>query len=200
MSTDYPQKPVFNEPPPKSGGKGLMIALIGCAGVGVLGMLLCGGLAFFGVRWGMQQMNAFAQEFEDQGYVKKAGQVIVVDQEISEKTVFVGQILTIQEEVDADIAVFCQVLEIKADIHGDVDFFGQVVKVHPGCVIDGDLRVRAAQVVEIDGEVKGEVTGSYQLKKGTGKASVKGAPKPPTAPAAPLAPPKTDLPPAEAPN
>jgi hypothetical protein len=161
MSMNQPPKPAVNLPPERKRGSGLLLILLGCGGVMFVGLLVCGGLIFVGTRWGMQQVNEFAQPFENQGYVRQSGQVIQVNQPVTEDTLYVCQVLTITADVDADIAAACQVLEIKANIHGDVDFFGQVLKQHPGSVIDGDLRVKAAQSVELDGEVKGKVIRNY---------------------------------------
>jgi hypothetical protein len=162
----------------------------------LVGVILCGGLAFFGVRWGMQQVDALAAEFEEKGYKRQMGQIVQVDQSPGEKTVYVCQVLTITKDVDVDIAIVSQVAEIKADIHGDVDFVGQVLKLDRGCVIDGDLRVKNAQSVEVLGEVKGKISGNYMVLNYQGETFRGGqstvpptdASQPSTPPSAPHAP------------
>jgi len=168
MSMDIPPKPL-PEPPPKKSGCTAGAILIGCVGVLFVGVLLCGGVGFFGYQWVMEKANAFADKYVAQGYEKQQGQAIQVNQSPAQKTVYICQVLDITKDVDVDIAIACQIAEVKANIHGDVDFLGQVLNIHEGVVIDGDLRVDAAQVVEIHGEVKGKITGNYSVLNYKGK-------------------------------
>jgi hypothetical protein len=143
----------------------LLIALLGCGGVLFVCMLICGGALAYGIKWGMDQVNAIAGEYENKGYKRHFGQVVEVGQSPTEKTVYVCQLLTVTDDVEVDIAIVSQVAELKANIHGDVDFAGQVLKLEKGCTIDGDLRIKNAQAIEIEGEVKGDITGNYMMLK-----------------------------------
>ena len=171
MATVPPVKPLPLEQPPttKSGCTPMSMMLLGCIGVMLVCVLLCGGIGVFGYRWGIQKVDQFAQEFEKQGYQRRAGQAIEVNQSPKTDTVYVCQVLKIETDVDVDVAIMSQVVEVNADIHGDVVFLGQVMKVAKGATIDGDLHIQAAQVVEIEGEVKGEITGNYQTLTYRGK-------------------------------
>jgi hypothetical protein len=212
MSSVPPMKPlpVDQGPRPvKSGCTPASLLLLGCAGVMLVGVLLCGGFGVYGYRWAINQIDQFAEEHEKKGYERQAGQVIEVNESPSTNTVYVCQVLKIQSEVDVDLAIMSQVAEIHADIHGDVEFFGQVLQVDKGVKIEGDLFVKNAQLVEINGEVTGKITGNYQQLKYGGKryssgksptdekesAESQGAPA--TTPATP-APPEAPVP-AEAP-
>jgi hypothetical protein len=169
MSFAAPEKPAWEQPEPPRGGSAWMWILLGCGGLMLVTVVLCAGGLFFGFRWGMQQVNKMTEEFVAQGYEKQMGQMIQVSQSPATKTVYVCQMLTITEDVDVDIAAVSQMVEVKADIHGDLDFIGQVLKVHPGCVIDGDLRVKNGQAIEISGEVKGKISGNWMVLNYRGK-------------------------------
>jgi cytoskeletal protein CcmA (bactofilin family) len=171
MATVPPFKPSPLEEPPvkKSGCTPMSMLLIGCIGVMLVCVLLCAGIGIFGYRWGIKQVNDFAQEYEKQGYQRQAGQAIEVRESPKTDTVYVCQVLKIEGDVDVDLAIMSQVVEVNADIHGDVEFLGQMMKVAKGATIDGDLYVKTAQLVEIEGEVKGKITGSYQELKYGGK-------------------------------
>lgn len=163
-----PEKPV-DMPPAKRGISTIGALLIGCGVIGLLGVITCAGVGIFAFRWGMGQVNKITDEFVAQGYERQMGQAIELSKSPEKKTVFVCQLLQIRKDVDVDIAVVSQMCEVHADIHGDVDFFGQILKVDSGVVIDGDLRVKQGQVIEINGEVKGKITGSYMMLKYKGK-------------------------------
>lgn len=170
MATGYPEKPV---PPPTTNKSGCPVAaiLFGCAAVMLVVVVLCAGGGIYGYRYVIQKVDAFAAKFETEGYERVSGQAIDVTQSPENKPIYVCQVLTVSEEVNVDIAIAAQIAEIKADVHGDVDFFGQVLKIHEGVTIHGDVRVEMAQLVEIRGEVEGEVTGSYQILEYPKKAS-----------------------------
>ena len=163
-----PEKP-GEMPPAKRGISTVGALLIGCGVIGLLGVITCAGVGIFAVRWGMGQVNKIADEFVAQGYERQTGQVFEISQSPQKKTVYVCQLLQIRKDVDVDIAVVSQMCEIHADVHGNVDFFGQVLKVDSGVVIDGDLRVKQGQMIEINGEVKGKITGSYMVLNYKGK-------------------------------
>jgi hypothetical protein len=197
MSEAKPFEPGWNEPKPQSKGSGLKWVLLGCGGLILVCGLVCAGIVAWGYSWVSQQVANMTEEFEAKGYKKQMGQVIQVDQSPQEKTVYAAQMLKITEDIDVDIAVVCQMMEIEADIHGDVDFMGQVLKVKSGCVIDGDLRIKNAQVIEIQGEVKGKISGNYMTLSYQGKTYGPGQQLPENL-QAPNAAPPAQAPPAQA--
>jgi hypothetical protein len=133
---------------------------------------------------GMQVLDQMSEEYVAKGYRKEMGQVIQVGQSPETKTVYVCQVLKVTADVDQDMAAVCQMMEVHANIHGDLDFAGQVLVVKPGAVIDGDLRVKNAQSVQIEGEVKGSISGNYMVLTYKGSSYSAGqSPKPAEAPA-----------------
>lgn len=169
MSEAKPFQPDWNQPPSQPKSSPLKWFLLGCGGLILVSLVLCAGVGFWGFTWVNKQVSQVTEEFEAKGYEKQMGQVIDVNQSPAKNTVYASQVLKINKDVDVDIAVVCQMMEVHADIHGDVDFLGQVMKVDSGCVIDGDLRIKNAQVVEIHGEVKGKITGNYMMLNYQGK-------------------------------
>ena len=55
-----------------------------------------------------------------------------------------------------------QVVEIEGTVNGDIDFLGQLLTVKKGGVVEGEIRCRMAQVVQIEGDC-GDVTGTYDV-------------------------------------
>lgn len=159
MSTDWPSKfPEEHKPRPTSG---LTKVLIGCGVVVLLGgVLACGGI-IFGVRYGMAQLDKLTAEYEAKGYTKVAGQVFEVSASPSTPTVYLGQVLTIKGDIHVDLAAVVQVMEVDAKIDGDLDFMGQLLHIKPNGVITGNVRVKGAQQIVVEGQVLGEITGSY---------------------------------------
>lgn len=147
-------------PSPRGLSPGAKVAL-GCGALLLTCMLACcGGAAYLGW-WGWSKVDAFAQEFVAKGYRRQSGQVLVVPGPVDEPTVYTGQVVRIEGEVNADIAIMSQMAEISGEVDGDIDFYGQVLHVQPGAVVKGDIRVKGAQVVTIEGVVDGEITGDY---------------------------------------
>jgi hypothetical protein len=170
MSEAKPYQPPEWQQPPASKGSSLKWLMMGCGGLILVCLVLCAGGTFWAYSWVNKQVSQVTEEFEAKGYEKQMGQVIEVNQSPAKKTVYASQVLKINKDVDVDLAVVCQMMEVNADIHGDVDFLGQVMKVNSGAVIDGDLRVKNAQVIEIHGEVKGKITGNYMVLNYKGKS------------------------------
>jgi hypothetical protein len=155
--------PPFSDSAPsrKRLSKGAKIG-IGCGvAAGVMIVVVCAGVIVAAI-WGFNKVNAFAREFEQKGYVRVQGQVIEVTQPVSTPTVYTCQVVKIKSDVNADVAIMCQVAEVYSTIDGDVEFFGQSLTIRPEAVITGDLKVRGAQVVDIQGRVDGQVSGNYQ--------------------------------------
>ena len=71
--------------------------------------------------------------------------------------------MKLKQGVSGDLALMCQVAELHGTISGDVDFYGQIIRINDDCIIDGDLNIKGAQIVELKGVVMGEVTGSYAI-------------------------------------
>lgn len=156
MSDEYGQ---FASSPKKGMSGGVKFG-IGCGIVVIL--LVCGGIGGV-IYWFVSKMAAFEEEFTSQGYALVEGQVIAVEEPVMEDTLFTGQAVRIESDVQADIAIGAQTADIRSRIDGDVDFLGQSITIHEDAVITGDLRVRFAQAVIINGRVEGEVTGSWQV-------------------------------------
>lgn len=174
MATGYPMK----EGPPARSGAGKW--LIGCAIAGGVGLLLCCGggvgLSIWGVRTAVAQAEAFVKPFEQQGYKRESGQSIKVNQPIQEKHVYLAQVVEVEADASSDVAFAAQMVEINSTINGNVDFFGQVLKIGPKGVVKGNINAKLAQVVEVQGTVEGEITGSIQVKNITGKVGTRPAP------------------------
>lgn len=136
--------------------------LLGC-GIGcVVATLLGIGTLFFVGRFVMKQYNAVMERFEREGYRKVEDQIIVVEERITEPTIFVGQSVSIRKGSDRGIALVCQTAEIDGRIEGNVHFFGQTLVVKKDAELMRDLDLKA-QFVEIYGVVRGQVTGVYQF-------------------------------------
>lgn len=109
------------------------------------------------------QSEAFAERFEDEGYVRVTGQVLDVTQDIEKPTVYTVLVFQLNADSAADLAVAAQVAEIHGRIDGDLHFLGQSLIIHPDAVITGDLHVQMAQVVDNRGTIEGEVIEDAEL-------------------------------------
>ena len=137
--------------------------LVGCAALVFLGgILACGGLVFLGWK-GYSQLDKFAAPFESRGYERVQGQIVKVSEPVSKPTVYVAQVLRLDADVHADLAIMAQVVEIAATVDGDIDFMGQTLVVKDSGAVKGDIRVKAAQVIDVKGTVDGQITGTYQV-------------------------------------
>ena len=152
----------LEEQVPERKGCCLGSLVLGCGIVCVVGLLLCGGSGFFGYRWLVRQAEDFVAPFEEQGYTRVSNSVIEVTAPVKEPHVYLGWVIQIREPVDADVALASLVTEIDSDVNGDIDFFGQILTIKPGAVVRGDIRVKGAQLIQIEGQHEGEVTGNYQ--------------------------------------
>jgi len=145
---------------------------VGCGLTAViLIILVCGGiitLGFLGYRWIMEEVDAFAAPFEEQGYVRVEGQLIEVNTEIVEPTLYLGQAVKIHTDTQNSIAIACQAAEVYGTVNGDLDFLGQVLMIKPGAVVTGNVNVKFAQSVIVEGTVEGEITGKFQTLSGSG--------------------------------
>lgn len=158
MSNEWPEK--FPEDR-KPGTPGVVKVLIGCGVAGLLGLIVaCGGL-IFALRYGINQVNQLTAEFESKGYAKTAGQVIQVSTSPSTPTVYLCQLLQIKGDINVDIAAVVQVMEVDGRIDGDIDFTGQLLHIKPNAVVTGNIRVKGAQQIIIEGQLLGEITGDY---------------------------------------
>jgi hypothetical protein len=156
-----------NELPPMDAGRKsgfpLPAALaIGCLVIGLIGIVLCAGVGFFTYRWAMGKVDEVAKQYEDQGYKRITGQAYNATETVTEPTVFVCQVAKLRRGSEADLAFVCQLAEISGTVQGDIAFYGQMLTIKPDGVVKGDLFVQAGQVINVQGVVEGEITGSYQ--------------------------------------
>ncbi len=137
--------------------------VLGCLAVALVCVLAaCGGVLYLGW-WGWSQIDALGQEFVAKGYRREMGQVITVPGPVNEPTVYTAQVVRVTGEVNADVAFLVQVAEISGQVNGDIDFSGQVLHIQKGAVVKGDIRVKAAQAVVVEGRVEGQITGNYSV-------------------------------------
>lgn len=131
---------------------------LGCAVVTLLAIIIL----FFVGRIVVKQYNTVMERFEREGYRKIEQQVIVVNERITEPTIFVGQSVSIRKGSDRGIAMLCQTADIDGRIVGNVHFYGQTLVVKKDAELMQDLDLKA-QFVEIYGVVRGNITGVYQF-------------------------------------
>jgi hypothetical protein len=141
------------------------VTCLACSVVLIIGLALLAAVGGYFLFLAFDKMDEFAVRYEQQGYERMTGQVMSINEPIESPRVYTAQVLKINADVDADLAVMAQVLEIHGTVHGDIDFVGQLLVVKPGGVVKGDIRVEAAQVIQVQGVVEGEITGSYQVLK-----------------------------------
>lgn len=133
---------------------------LGCGTICILSCLgVCGG----GYWYVNSTIQEYTKKYEDQGYVKVEGTQLVVSDPVTEPTIFAAQQLSITTTVDSDIAILAQICEITGTINGDIDVMGQMIHIKKDAVVNGDIRVEWAQIVQIEGIVTGEVTGTHQV-------------------------------------
>ena len=112
------------------------------------------------------KLGAWQEEFAALGFDEvKTGQVLEAKETITVPTLYVGQTVKITADATTNLAIVAQMAEIHGRVAGTVYFRGQVLMVKPGAKIEGDLDL-AAQSVVLEGEVKGEVRGTYQSLQG----------------------------------
>jgi len=134
--------------------------LIGCGiGCGVLVMIaVIGGL--LGYRWLMNYVDEKAAPFEARGFKRLTAQQLTITDNITEPTLFVGQMVQIMGDADTEVAIIAQMAEIHGKISGKLYFHGQMLDIKPGAQLEQGLDVYA-QVVNIQGKVAGEITGTH---------------------------------------
>ena len=59
----------------------------------------------------------------------------------------------------------CQQLTIEGTINGNVDVFAQMVEILETGVITGNFHAEGVQLLQNNGDIRGEITGEYQLVK-----------------------------------
>ena len=134
---------------------------IGCAAtLVILIILICGGgWWWWSATWGPYQ--EFGDEFEQQGYTRMEGTGIDIERNLTGPHVIVGFGVNIEGDVDGDLAIASYAGNIEGTIDGDLDFYGLVLNIGPNAHITGNIRVRSATAVHIEGRVDGEVTGEW---------------------------------------
>ena len=147
----------------KRGCSPLAIVLAGCGTVLLLGIISIVVVGVLGYRWAAQKADEFATKYEEKGYQRYSGQMFDETQPIDSSRVYTAQLVIIRERVEADIAIMAQSAEIHGTVNGDVDFLGQLLVIKSDAVVTGDIRVEMGQVIQIEGTVEGEVTGSWQV-------------------------------------
>ena len=141
-------------------GKGKKI-LGGCGCGCLLIILIIAGLGY----WGYRSATQYVRDFEAQGYSSVYGQQITVSQEdtVQGPIVYFGQQIFIRGTINGDVAVMCQQLTIEGTINGNLDLFVQQATIAETGVVTGDLHADGVQMLTNDGEIRGEITGNYQL-------------------------------------
>ena len=138
--------------------------LLGGCGCGcLLIILVLGGLGY----WAYNSMTAYVRDFEDQGYARVDGQQITIakDEIVEGPVVYFGQQITIHGTINGDVAAMCQQLTIEGTINGNVDVFAQMVEILETGVITGNFHAEGVQLLQNNGDIRGEITGEYQLVK-----------------------------------
>jgi len=136
--------------------------LWGC-GIGCLGLMVIGILATATATWfALSFVNDLEDELVALGLEKQSGQFIKVEETITEPTYYKGQVVMIRNGSRAPVGLLCQMAELRGEFHEPVTFRGQIITIHPDAVLHQGLDVKT-QIVERLGEVKGEITGQYQV-------------------------------------
>ncbi|MEM1157512.1 MAG: hypothetical protein AAGH72_04580 [Verrucomicrobiota bacterium] len=136
--------------------------LWGC-GIGCLGLIVIGILATATAVWfALSFVDDLEQELIALGLEKQSGQFIKVEETVTSPTYYKGQVIMIRNGSDVPIGFLCQMAELRGEFHEPVTFRGQIVTIHADAVLHQGIDVKA-QIVERLGEVKGEITGQYQI-------------------------------------
>lgn len=145
--------------PPQKKGCGLLGGCaIGCAVLCILGVLLCGGAAFFSYQWLMNRVEEVAGPYEEAGYKRLTGQLHDIGTPVAERTVFVGQVVYLRDGSETNVAIVAQMAEISGTINGNLAFYGQLLTLNPDAVITGDLIIHGAQQYDVpENAVLGEI-------------------------------------------
>jgi len=143
-------------------GKGKKI-LGGCGCGCLIIILIIAGLSY----WGYRSATQYVRDFEAQGYSSVYGQQITVGQDdiVQGPVVYLGQQVFIRGTINGDVAMMCQQLTIEGTINGNLDLLVQQVTIAESGVVTGDLHAEGVQMLKNDGEIRGKITGDYQLIK-----------------------------------
>ena len=142
---------------------------IGCGcGCGCLLIIIVIALAIFFL---FRSMLGFVTDFEDKGYARQDGQVLVVSEDttVVGPIVYFGQVIKIEGTVDGNVAAMCQEIIVSGTINGDLDVLCQIVKITETGVVTGNIHSEGAQILQNEGTVKGEITGTFQVMEGKDK-------------------------------
>ena len=90
-----------------------------------------------------------------------AGHMLEVRQPIDKPTLLMGQMVRIFADCSTNVAVLAQSCEVHGKVNGRLYFRGQMLVIQPNAEITGGMDLMA-QVVQVFGTVRGEVTGTYQ--------------------------------------
>ena len=113
-----------------------------------------------------RQVGDWKEEFAALGFEHvETGQQVTVSQPVTIPTLYLAQGVKITSEVATNVAIIAQMAEVYGRVDGDLYFRGQMLMIGPEAVIEGDVDL-AAQSVVLEGEVKGEVRGTYQSLQG----------------------------------
>ena len=138
--------------------------ILGGCGCGcLLIILIIAGLGY----WAYHSATQYVRDFEAKGYANISGLQITVGQDdvIEGPVVYFGQQIFIRGTINGDVAVMCEQLTIEGTINGNLDLLVQQVTIEESGVVAGNLNAEAVQMLKNDGEIRGEITGTYQLIK-----------------------------------
>lgn len=153
----HPSEVGNGRPKTSTGVKCLIGCGIGCGAFLVIAVIGC----FVGYRWLMNYVDEKAAPFEARGFKRVTAWQLTITDDITEPTLFVGQMVQIKGDADAEVAIIAQMAEIHGTISGKLHFHGQILDIKPGAQLEQGLDVHA-QIVNIQGKVAGEITGTYQ--------------------------------------
>lgn len=134
---------------------------IGCLVVFLVVLILTcgGGIAWYFMSWGKYQ--DFGNEFVQQGYTLIEDTTVAVNDPETGPLAIVAQAVNIMADIDGDVAIAARAAEIRGTIDGDLDFYGLALHIAPGAHITGDIRIRSAKAVQVEGAVDGSITGEW---------------------------------------
>ncbi len=107
----------------------------------------------------------FISKYIEQGY-QKVSELDAEVTSIDKDTLYTLQVLDLKSDVVANLALLSQTATLHGDINGNVDFCGQTLTIKEDAVIHGDLNLEFAQLVIIEGQVEGKLTGEYHSLEG----------------------------------
>lgn len=129
--------------------------------MGCMGFMLFLFITLGVVAWlGYSHYQTVMDRYERLGYRKVVGKHIVVEDRITEPTIFIARSVTIKNGSDRGVALMCINAEIDGHIVGNVHFKGGALTVKRGALLDLDLDMMGFTLNQY-GMVKGEITGSY---------------------------------------